>query len=376
MNLLQASITSSVLILVIAAVRAMTKYRLPKTTFLILWAVAMARLILPYSVSTVFSVYNIVIFRGMNSVFNLVSFTSTTAGDIITLLSILLLGTSVTPGSGPISVVWISGAVLSGLFYLGALIRCQKINSEALPVAGNEKLDQWRKDQGLRRNIRILVSDKLTTPIATGIFRPKIILPKFMDLTDDAQRTYVLTHELVHIKRFHAVWKFLLIVILCVHWFNPVVWLMYRLANRDLEHSCDELVVSSLPYDARAGYAMSLLSMARLQKGPRPIASGFVKNSVEQRILSVLKYKKTSFSAALAAAVITVCITLSFATTSNSKFERSLTIGETHESVRIFSGAVYLGTPHHPYYYTDALPTLYGAVRFPGASAPISVPGI
>jgi bla regulator protein BlaR1 len=373
MNLLQASITSAILIIVIAAVRALTKYSLPKPTFLALWAVVIVKLLIPYSVTSEFSVYNIVIFRGMNSVFRLTSFTNTSAGDIMTLVSLLLAGSG-SFWNNPLSAVWLSGAAVFGLFFLGALIRYWKINSAALPVKSNETVAKWLEEQGLKRTIRVLVSDRLTTPIATGILRPKIILPKFMDLADKTQLTYVLTHELVHIRRFHALWKFLLIAAVCCHWFNPVVWLMYLLANRDLEHSCDEQVIRTFGQESKADYAMSLVTMAQRQRGLEPIGLGYLKSSAEQRIVSIMKYKRSKLSAGIFSVLLLICVTLSLATTSNSRFIKSRDLG----GIELNVCAVYLGTSHHPYYYTNSLPSLFELINnspAPESSGSSDVPG-
>lgn len=70
-----------------------------------------------------------------------------------------------------------------------------------------------------------------------------ILLPKKIaqDSSDDLK--YVLSHEYIHIRRFDLVFKLVLTAALCVHWFDPLVWVMYVIANRDIEISCDEAVV-------------------------------------------------------------------------------------------------------------------------------------
>jgi len=86
-------------------------------------------------------------------------------------------------------------------------------------------------------------SDRITTPVAVGIIKPWIILPKFMDLNDTQLLRYVFTHEYYHIRRFDALWKMIFVFALCIHWFNPMVWVMFILACRDIELTCDEMVI-------------------------------------------------------------------------------------------------------------------------------------
>ena len=80
-------------------------------------------------------------------------------------------------------------------------------------------------------------------------------MPKRTDWRDETALRYVLEHEFVHIQRFYTVFKLLLIASVCVHWFNPLVWVMYVLANRDIELSCDETVVCRFGSGTRASYA-------------------------------------------------------------------------------------------------------------------------
>lgn len=68
-------------------------------------------------------------------------------------------------------------------------------------------------------------------------------MPKSTDWSNEGTLRFVLEHEFVHVQRFDALSKLALIAAVCVHWFDPLVWVMYVLANRDLELSCDETVV-------------------------------------------------------------------------------------------------------------------------------------
>lgn len=92
-------------------------------------------------------------------------------------------------------------------------------------------------------------------------------MPKKTDWTDETALRYVLEHEFVHIQRFDVLSKLLLIAAVCVHWFNPLVWVMYVLANRDLELSCDETVLRRFGGDIRAAYARVLIRMEAARGG-------------------------------------------------------------------------------------------------------------
>lgn len=108
---------------------------------------------------------------------------------------------------------------------------------------------------------------RISSPLTFGVLRPVILVPKKTDWTDETALRYVLEHEFVHIQRFDVLSKLLLIAAVCVHRFNPLVWVMYVLANRDLELSCDETVLRRFGGDIRAAYARVLIRMEAARGG-------------------------------------------------------------------------------------------------------------
>ena len=103
-------------------------------------------------------------------------------------------------------------------------------------------------------------------------------------------------------------------MVLCVHWFNPLVWVMYVLANRDIELSCDEAVVRLFGENTKAAYARTLISMEETRSGLAPLCNNFSKNAIEERITAIMKMKKTSIAAVLLAAVLVCGLSVGFAT--------------------------------------------------------------
>ena len=108
---------------------------------------------------------------------------------------------------------------------------------------------------------------RISSPLTFGVLRPVILVPKKTDWTDETALRYVLEHEFVHIQRFDVLSKLLLIAAVCVHRFNPLVLVMYVLANRDLELSCDETVLRRFGGDVRAAYARVLIRMEAARGG-------------------------------------------------------------------------------------------------------------
>ena len=328
MSLIQMSVSGAVMILVTIVLRALFLHRLPKKTFTVLWSVVMVRLLVPYSLSSPFSAYSLleraeaveqvptnIIIPPMPdfSAINTAQATQTTSVDIPTTE---VLTTTVDL----LTAVWLTGVLVFSLFFAISYIRCIKKFGESLPVE-DEFMSQWLNDHKLFRKISVRQSDMISTPLTYGIFRPVILLPKklLQDKTPDLKELkYVLSHEYLHIRRFDAVFKLFLTAALCVHWFNPLMWVMFVIANRDIEISCDEGVVRMLGEGEKTDYAMALIRMEEKKSAAAPLVTHFNKNSTKERIVNIMKFKKTTVLAIISAAFLTLGTTAAFATSAKT----------------------------------------------------------
>ena len=306
------SIQAGVIIVVIIFIRVFLKNRLPKNTFLILWTIVLLRLLIPFSFTSPFSVYSLVDF----SVKPFSKDTTNKTSEVNLPPPEELPQNSLTDSPTVTSVwplIWAIGAALSAFFFLIAYIRCCREFSDSQPAEDDYFLN-WLERKRLKRTIKIRQSSRVYAPLTFGVIRPVILLPGQTDWTDTHQLQYVLAHELVHIKRFDAVVKILFTAALCVHWFNPLVWIMYILLNKDIELSCDELVVRSFGLTSKSSYAMALISLEEQKNKLTPFCNMFSKNPIEERITSIMKIKKNSILASFAAVVMVVGVTTGFAT--------------------------------------------------------------
>lgn len=352
MNLLKMSFFGGILILVIIIIRAIAKNRLPKRAFLVLWAIAFLRLLLPFSVPAVFSAYSLI---GQNSSgFPGVlagdfepdkSYTETYEDDLIEdALShseaskyAEVLPYSTVPsysedyGSignvntvSPWLIIYLTG-MFSGVAFLAVSYwKCLQKFRMSLPVDESYGI-AWLKEHPLKRNVSIRQSDMITAPLTYGLLRPVILMPKTTEWENEEQIKYILMHEYVHIRRFDSAAKLIAAITLCVHWFNPMVWVMYALFNRDIELSCDEKVVRAFGENSKALYANTLIYMEEKRSGLVPFYSSFSKNAIEERITAIMKIKKTSFAAIISAVVLVAGVAALFATSAKSaSYEEAL----------------------------------------------------
>ena len=148
-----------------------------------------------------------------------------------------------------------------------------------------------------------------------GLVHPVIYLSSGLD---PESRKVVLCHERVHLQRRDYLFKPAALVICCVHWFNPLVWLAFYLMNMDCEMSCDEKVVKLLGEESKKIYSYTLLEEAsggewkRYRGGSICALLSFGEDHVKNRIRHVLDYRKPPFwmlvSAAAVLVILVVCL--------------------------------------------------------------------
>lgn len=309
-QVLQMSLTGSLVILVVCLARILLK-RAPKIYSYALWALVLFRLLCPFSLTSQFSILP----------------DKVTSGDLVTQWSDDYVGDSevyfdnrpeyhaaidagiepVDAGAGghyvvtapdgvsepntvehtwlpKLSVIWLAG-IASMLLYSG--ISYGKIRR------------QVRIAVPFRKNVYL--ADDVQTPFVMGFFRPRIYLPGALDAHE---RRYILQHERHHIRRGDHIFKALGFLALTIHWFNPLAWLAFILANRDMEMSCDEAVIRKLGESFRAEYSATLLNLATGHRIIAGIPLAFGEGDPKGRIRNLAKWKKPKFW------VILICVVL------------------------------------------------------------------
>ncbi len=338
MSLLQMSFSGAVFITAVVMIRAAAINKLPKKTFLVLWELVMMRLLIPFSIPSVFSVYTLVT-HGLSSaalpevttdynmpvvegVFAATGGMEQPPADILSSVSLWFI-------------VWCAGMIPAALFFVISYLRCLMEFRTALPVRSHY-VEKWLEQQTLKRPVLVRQSDRISTPLTYGIFRPVILMPKKTDWKNEKQLQYILTHEYVHIYRYDTVTKLLAACALCVHWFNPFVWVMYRLFNRDIELACDESVIRQFGEKSKSAYSLMLVNMEAAKSGLLPFCNNFSKNAVEERITAIMKMKKNSLFAICIAAMLIVGVTTTFATSAAGSDRESNTVQGTDFSAEEF----------------------------------------
>lgn len=321
MSLLQMSVSAGVMIVVITIIRALAINRLPKKTFLVLWGIVLIRLLVPFSCPSPLSVYSLVNHQGAGQI------SGTPAVNILPIVPAtndFTIATTVTQTTelSLWALIWGIGAALCALYFAIAYIRCRREFRTSQPVE-NSFTAGWLLEHKCGRPITIRQTADISAPLTYGIFRPIILMPNEMDWTDTRKLHYVLTHEYVHIQRFDGLTKLLLTAALCIHWFNPLVWIMYILANRDIENVCDEKVVQIFGETIKSAYALALIGMEEKKSGFTPLYNHFSKSAIEERIKLIMVSKQTGRIGKMLAFALVIIIPLTFATSAIASVNQS-----------------------------------------------------
>lgn len=309
---LNMSITASIAILVVLLARILLK-RAPKIFSYALWAVVLFRLLCPMSLPAPFSLIGL--FQAPTTETGRIEYVSlnvldtektATTSDVSTSDSNQTTDNPVNPSEitaagsvdflvSTVSMVWICGVAVLLVFNILQLIRLRRQLTGALPLNDN-----------------IYIADYISTPFVMGLIHPKIYLPSAMS---DTEQSYIIQHEKHHIRRCDHMIKLLAFVAVCIHWFNPLVWLAFALSSKDMEMSCDEAVMNQMDRDIRADYSSSLLQFSTGKRVIIGTPLAFGEGDTKERIENIMRYKKPTMIIVVLA--VSVCVGLTACLSSN-----------------------------------------------------------
>ena len=322
-QILSMSLTGSIVILFVLLARQLLR-RTPKIFSYLLWGIVLFRLLCPVVPSSALSLMNLVpdsmyaLRSEMDQAFQppaeyIVDSGITT--PILPSVSDEALESDVTTESIPYviydiydvpadqasprinafrgaTILWLVGAVTLLTCSLHSLWQLRRQLNTAVP---------------LRKNIYL--ADYITTPFVLGLLRPRIYLPSSLS---EEQQSYILLHERHHIRRLDHLWKLAAFIVLCLHWFNPLVWLAFVLAGKDMEMSCDEAVLRCMGKDICADYSASLLTLSTGQRIYSAMPLAFGEGDTKDRIHHVLAWEKPRtwivVAATLACLALIICL--------------------------------------------------------------------
>lgn len=355
--------SGSILLLIVLLLRCLLKKRLPGYVFPVLWGLVLVRFLVPFSLSSPLSLklpsypsllqseFTEVLVSAESLAYETedtitentaltappaesVSEEETVTYDAVDTPVIASYSYQITDSSPVFYInsfvhslwptVYLPGIILTaGILFLQKY-RCSRKLKKSLLIEHNETVNSILHEMNMA-HILVFSNDGIASPLVCGLLAPRIYLPARMDFRNTELLRHILAHETMHIKRRDNWLKAVMLTVLCLNWFNPLVWLMARCLSSDLETACDEAVLRTCQdEDARKGYAFSLLAMAVTAARSPLLYSAFSKTEVEKRIQRVLQYKRTSVLMLLTAFLLLTSSTVVFATGIQAPFDSYL----------------------------------------------------
>ena len=303
LTLVNRGLSAGWLVLAVVAARFLLK-KAPRWAVCALWGLVALRLLCPFSPESPLSLIPDAQPVSPEAVWNTVPAVEmapdATEAPVSPVLEAVLpdgLPVSPTPAQEIIaaaSILWCAGLAGMALYTLVSYRRLSRRVKGAVRIDGN-----------------LYQGAAIPTPFVLGVLRPRIYLPNTLSRED---MPYVIAHERAHIRRRDPLWKALGFGLLCIYWFQPLLWLGYALFCRDMELACDEKVASALSPSHRANYSQALLncSAGRRFLAACPVAFGEV--GVKERVKRVLSFRRPTLRAVLAAVLICAVIAVCFLT--------------------------------------------------------------
>jgi len=215
--------------------------------------------------------------------------------------------------------IWLAWLVVALLLFVRKVTIYQSFSRyikagrvELSNIGDLERFGKIVEESNIRGMVGIYTHSLISSPLLIGFFRPYIVLPT-LDISESDFR-YTVLHELTHYKRGDMFYKWLVQLTICLHWFNPLVYLMGREIEDTCELSCDEAVIRNLDYHEIRAYGNTLLNALNIGGEYRNSISSVTlsenKKILEERLNMIKKFKKKSRFAVMVAICATVFLSI------------------------------------------------------------------
>ncbi len=307
-------ITSSVLIGVLTAVRFLFRRRISRRLQYALWALVLARLLLPVPLP-----------QASFSVMNGAEALTARLETVQTVPAVPVSSAAPAPGAyrpAPVQMPPVqaapeaparalsAGEVLRILWLAGIAVTAACFLASNLRLARRLRRNRTRIDTDCP--LPVYVSGAVVSPCLFGLIRPAVYVTPKAAASPERLR-HVLTHELCHYRHGDHVWSVLRCVCLTVYWFDPLVWLAAALSKADSELACDEAAIRALGEAHRLAYGRTLVDMIAVERpatGMLCAATAMVsgRRSLRGRVNRIARHPKAFLSAALAAVLMAAVV--------------------------------------------------------------------
>ena len=324
--ILSLSLSGSLLILLLLLFRPLYRNRLSKSWQYYIWIVVILRLLLPVTPETSLagSLFSLEEMRGTDSTaapespndqsmtaYNTIKHEAGSSDDLIrdaTTAENSPSASAVSPDKEAYNedhsqiffFLWLTGALLlfvRKLTVYQSFVKYVDAGSRPLEDIGLlESFGHIMEQNRIKGAVDLYVNSLVSSPLLIGFLRPRIILPHTS--LSESDFYYTALHELTHYRRRDMFYKWLSQLTVCLHWFNPCVYLMSREINRLCELSCDERVIATLSDNARKSYGTTLVNAVGAGGSYKDTLASVTlhesKELLKGRLNAIMQYKKCS----------------------------------------------------------------------------------
>ncbi|MCX6955557.1 MAG: peptidylprolyl isomerase [Verrucomicrobia bacterium] len=307
---LDASWRASALVIVVLALRPLLRGHLPARVVFWIWIAVAARLLLPITLPVAWSPFNLTSLAhpptfGRVLDLDTAELPAAFAGPDLpatagaTLAASRPARASLTPLPW-VAVVWAAGVAALLLartwVYVRFLRRLRRSSTEPSPALLS--LLRATADRMGVRPVRLALTAAVGAPALQGIFRPTLLVPPgFLDPLTPEEIQAIFAHELAHAQRRDLLAQSVIHAAAILHWVNPLVWVVARLARHDCELACDAQVIRRMSAPERELYGATLLKTVTLAHGltPPPLGLGVVefKQQIKRRIHMIVAHQSS-----------------------------------------------------------------------------------
>lgn len=300
---LNSNIVLALLIITILILRILIK-KISKQISLLLWGIVAIKCMLPFTFESQLSLIPSAQFFDINDIYTY-SFQINSGISVIDSFVNQLLGSryyeGVTVPTGTmmttvniLSVIWILGIIILSIGFIVNFLNLKR----KLCLSIKYKNNIWQ-------------CDMITSPFVFGVIRPRIYIP--FNLKDN-EIQYIVLHENEHIKHGDHIWKLISYLLLIINWYNPLIWIAYKIFSNDIEIACDERVVKKISKSDRKDYAKVLLKNTVNKTLVLGDQLYFGRENIKERVKYIIGYKKSNRAALIISLVLLMIVSIGFLT--------------------------------------------------------------
>jgi len=318
-KLIYLSMTAAIAGLAIFILLKMFNNKISPVFTYVIWAAFLFSLIIPFRPESAVNVYG-----GINLI-------SAAVANISPSESFLLITSRI------FTTVWSGGVLIGTVMYVCTAVKVRKKvkrGSLGSNVEIQEISDRIAAQYRIKRSILVITQDYINSPAIIGVFRPRIVLPSYAKDFGDTTMEYVLRHELAHYKRRDLWMNQILFFLSVVYWFNPAVWLFFKVIRQQMEMATDGYVLAKTGTENSEAYSISMLEVLEKQNKklliPKLTYMSDTAKNIKKRIHMIRQNKAFNKNKVLIGVVsmLIICIVSSLFLTSSPLPKKLITVSE------------------------------------------------